>query len=643
MILPNGNYLLAVFPVLFMFILFVLYLQSSSWREAILQSSIIWGITTVLISEGLSVFKQLTFINLIFIWFLGDILIGLILYTRVKKDGFKSINKPFFNLKNIYFFVFAGILIYILITGMIAFMAPPNTTDSLTYHMSRVMHWIENQSVAAYPTTISRQIYIPPWTEYGILQFQLLTGSDRFANSIQWFSFIGCIVGVSLIARELGADTIGQFFSSVFCVTIPIAILEASSAQTDLTTAFWLVCFVYFCIHTLTQKDNSDILWTGCSLGLAVLSKTTAYLFAFPFVLLILVRVLVSPRQEQLWRWAIATAIILGINSGQYIRSYQIYNNPLGPTQVDGLKITNDIITPASITSNVVRNIVTNLWTPFDVVNRYIYDISDQIHQAIGLDENDPRTTYGQTFGIHPISLYEATAGNLLHTLLITALLIYCIIAFKERQRRVIIYVAEVLFGFLIFCAALKWQLWIPRLQAPLFILMSPIFGIVASQIKPKFIPKTIVALLFIAATPWLVAGQPRPLIGSNSVLLVERNVQYFSYYPALYEPYMLAAKRIEKMKASNVGLVTGWSDAEYPLWVYLRNYNKQLPRIEEVDVSNETKIIAVNDSYFRLFVPDVLVVTVPSILSQSSWTLDNKIYQRVWQSHYIALFVPTK
>lgn len=78
----------------------------------------------------------------------------------------------------------AGILIIILTTGLIALVAPPNSFDSMNYHMSRIMHWIQDQNVAPFPTNIIKQVNLTPGTEYDILQFQLLSGDDGLANLI---------------------------------------------------------------------------------------------------------------------------------------------------------------------------------------------------------------------------------------------------------------------------------------------------------------------------------------------------------------------------------------------------------------------------------------------------------------------------
>ena len=169
--------------------------------------------------------------------------------------------------------------------GLIALIAPPNTNDSMSYHMSRVVHWQQNHSIAHYPTHILRQIVLPPGAELAILHLQILSESDRFANLVQWLSVAAGLCGVSLIAKELGADVRGQILSVVVCATLPMVILQASSTQNDAVEAFWMTCLVYFLLVMRRRQEWFYPYLVGMSLGLALLTKATAYLLAPPFLI----------------------------------------------------------------------------------------------------------------------------------------------------------------------------------------------------------------------------------------------------------------------------------------------------------------------------------------------------------------------
>ncbi len=506
------------------------------------------------------------------------------------------------------------------------------------------MHWIQDGNVAPFPTNITKQVNLTPGTEYAILQFQLLSGGDGLANIIQWFSFIGTLIGVSLIAKELGADHNGQVLSAAFCVTIPIVILQASSTENHLSTAFWLVCFVYFSLHAFHHTRSIDILIIGLGLGLAILSKSTAYFFATPFVILIVLWVFWSKERNRIWLWVVTAVIVLAINSGEYFRDYSLYKTPLGPwvaSQEYGFN--NNIITPASITSNIIRNLALYLSTPSDRINQYLDKLVQKIHNSIGISENDPRTTWSGNlhFSVRPISFEEDLAGNPLHLLLIIGTFGYCVAFLKKTPRVALYYILAVTSGFLLFCIFLKWQDWNRRLQIPLFILGCAIAGMAVAKIRPWYISNAIVGLFLVAAIPWLIAGQPRSLIGNTNIFNVSRNEQYFAERPNAYRPYQLAAQQIEQMQVSNVGLFMGPSHYEYPLWVFLSQLHRPLPRIEHVDINNETSGLA-NSSAFRFFSPDVVVVTLSSIIADDTYKIDNQTYQRIWQSsNVIALYVP--
>ncbi len=95
------------------------------------------------------------------------------------------------------------------ITLLLGITNPPWHPDATTYHLPRILHWIQNGNLEPYPTHIDRQIWIGAGAEYFLLHLRLIAGSDRVVTLIQWLSFVGLVPVVSLLAREHGASRRG--------------------------------------------------------------------------------------------------------------------------------------------------------------------------------------------------------------------------------------------------------------------------------------------------------------------------------------------------------------------------------------------------------------------------------------------------
>lgn len=112
-----------------------------------------------------------------------------------------------------------GMAVVLLITGMIGMLAPINNWDSMTYHLPRIMHWLQNESLYHYPTGMPRQLFQSPYSEYVILHTIGLSGGDGFANGVQWFALIASAIGASLIVRELGGGMREGVLAAAFTMT----------------------------------------------------------------------------------------------------------------------------------------------------------------------------------------------------------------------------------------------------------------------------------------------------------------------------------------------------------------------------------------------------------------------------------------
>ena len=79
------------------------------------------------------------------------------------------------------------------------------------------------------------------WAEIAILNLRILWGTDKPANLVQWGSLVGSLVAVSGVARLLGIGNRGRLLAVALAVSLPAAVLQATSTQNDLVVPIgWL-------------------------------------------------------------------------------------------------------------------------------------------------------------------------------------------------------------------------------------------------------------------------------------------------------------------------------------------------------------------------------------------------------------------
>ena len=415
---------LACFALIYMTALRYSLRVAHEWdpRRSFLLACVVWGVLLTAFTEALSISHSLTRGSLSVAWGLACVASAAAYHRLGRTQERRKVLDGVSAMPNTLIALLCGAGIIVLTVGLIGLLAPPNTWDSMTYHMSRVAHWIQNQSVAHYPTNIPRQLHLALWAEFAITHFQLLTGGDRFANSVQWFSMAGSLLGVSLIAQQLGAGVVGQVVAVVFAATIPMGILQGSSTQNDYVVTLWLICVAYYTLSAIKQNryDLPLSLMIGANVGLAVLTKSTAYVYAFPFVVWGLGSAAKHLRW-QTWRPVLAVALVaLTINIGHFSRNARLYGSVLGD---DATLYTNDVVSPSVAVSNVTRNLSLHVGTPFGSVNDVLDGSVRLFLTTLGIDPNDLRTTWpGEEFRVMRSTNHEANAGDPIHMLIVLVL-----------------------------------------------------------------------------------------------------------------------------------------------------------------------------------------------------------------------------
>jgi len=588
--------LLPLLPLLSFLLTFLLLFSARSaytgrcWRASFLVASAIQILFVALSTEVLSALGHLGLAGVLAAW-CAALLALAVLFARFGAGNLSALKRPP-AIKARFSAAGLGALVValvVLVLGFIAAKAAPNNWDSMTYHLSRVVHWIQNGSVDHYPTHIFRQTFTSPLAEYLLLHLHLLSGSDHLDNLVQWSCMVGCCVGVSLMTKQLGGTARQQALAAIFCVTIPMGILQATSTQNDYVNAYTLLIFVHSLLLFLRRSDKRVALLIGVPLGLALFTKGTAYLYAAPFALWLLVSVL---RAKMSWTWKGAYLLyplfcVLVINGGYFLRNIQLYDSPLG-VKVNTSLFANQTHTPAAIASNIVRNTTLHLQTPSKEIKHHLFRAVSKLHKAMGQDLHDRRTTFGHSlFSIKRTSTHEDHAGNPLHLLSIFLCLALALVFIgRLRTSLVLPYLLSLCAAFVFFCVYLKWQPWHSRLHLPLFVLAAPVVSVVLGRTLPRPLILALATAMLLLSPQWILQNQSRPLLGARTIFNTPRESQYFANRPWLTKPYSRMAKRICEGRIRRLGLILGKNDYEYPLWVLLNRRCAGI-RIHHVKVRN--------------------------------------------------------
>jgi hypothetical protein len=450
------------------------------------------------------------------------------------------------------------------LAGLAAILSPPNSADAMAYHLPRVVYWAQSGSVAFFPTPYFNQITLQPLTEYLMLHTWLLTGGDHFINLIAWAAFVGCVIGTSAIAAALGLGTRAQAMAALFCATLPNAILQASGAKNDMLLAFWLVCAVYF-------AARRDVAFTGLAVGLALATKATGYLF----LPVLLGPVIVVPDRKRMAAW-LAAGVLL-INTPQFIRNWRLSGSPLGydSAQGDGVfRWRNESFGWKPTLSNAVRHISEQLGARSPRWNQSVYDAAIAIHRALNIDPADPATTWPGARFEPPINAnHEANANNRWHLLLIVMAAIFAVVT---RNRTFTLYAVGLLLAWLCFCAYLKWQPFLARLELPLFILAAPLAACLLQSLRLPLLQFAVCLFLFNAARPAALENWTRPLKGPRSLFVTARSDNYFSDMGQWNNraSYLESVARTAASGCRTVGIDISENQLEYPFQALLRQRN---------------------------------------------------------------------
>jgi hypothetical protein len=158
--------------------------------------------------------------------------------------------------------------------------------------------------------------------------------------------------------------------------------------------------------------------------------------------------------------------------------------------------------------------------------------------------------------------------------------LIGCLLLSRvSRNPERAVYALSIVVALIAFCAYLKWQPFMARLFLPLFVLGSPLAGLLEDILTPAILQFAACLLLLDGARLPALENWVRPLRGHASILRADRDSQYFADMKQWDNAasYREAVRRLSALKCGVIGLDISRFQLEYPLQALLREKN---PRV---------------------------------------------------------------
>src|SRR6185369_4794500 len=267
---------------------------------------------------------------------------------------------------------------------------------------------------------------------------------------------------------------------------------------------------------------------------------------------------------------------------------------------------------------------------------------------ALGLDANAPNLSFPpapEKFHLTPFQTSEDVAGNPVQLLIGVASVLLGLFtrgAQPYPRRR---YALAIVAATLVFLIVLRWQPWITRLQLPIFALSAPLTAFLPidsrgrppARILATALTAALALLLLYFAWPALWRNSIRPLVfipGAGSIWVKSADGILFTSRPDLRLQYQAAVDYALQHDDSQIGLVMGVDDWEYPLWRSLRHSGIADLRMEHIGVPNPRM-----PKPYPLgpFDPTLVITTVN--VRPAEMTIDGKLWHRKLELPSLAIY----
>lgn len=580
-------------------LLFIKLHNPKDRTAAFFECIVVWNLWSFVLAEVLSGMKLLTAPAVAAGWGILDIvLIGFIIvawHRGGRISGFAAeLGQAVSNNKLLWI---AGMIVL----GL-AVLTVPYNWDSMTYHLPRMMHWVQNRSVDHYAANDIRQLASPVLAEFINVQVYLLSGKrDILLNLLQAVSYLVNSWIIYRIAGKIGADRRHAYLSALLFMTMPIAFAEALNTQVDLFATLWMLIFVYCFIDLFeTDKLTADrdtlqkCLMMAACVALGYLAKPSVDVGMAVLLFCLLIRCV---RRHDAWQVLLKLAVcalpvVLLPLIPEWVRNYHTFSS-LGDSSVGSGQLVGTLA-PNYVALNFIKNCVQNC------PSKYLYD-SDElmpkivrgIARVLRADINAPSISAGgyvYELSEPPVYNHDSATGPVVMILAVLCFILYLLRREKTRSAGNSYTLYSVL-PFVVFCVIVRWSPFITRFMVTYLAMLCPMIGYQIQQMSAegkmkRFRDAAVPIIYFLCLTELFSLTRFHQEMWHEEAST--RPVGYFAHNTEIRPEYVEVFSWINEKGYSALGIKVGELSFEYPIWVMTESPNI---RIENVLVQNKSAV----------------------------------------------------
>lgn len=598
-------------------------------------SFVLWYGYLVILTEGLSVFEAIGRKGVYAGWivFLGACVVILLISRKefiALVQAFCSDFKAFcIGVRGDFCscFLLLSTVVVLLKSTFLAVTTVPNNWDSMTYHLSRIMYWIEHRTLAFFYTPIDRQLWVPGFAEYVNLHTILLCDGDFFVNLLQNLSAYGCVILLFGILRKYFRRSVKVSLMAAFLVaTMNQFFAESATTQTDVVSAFVLLSVITIVFefaeqeHLTLNRYNTFmflVMGLGCGIMYGVKSNAAVPLGLFALTVLIY-RITRKDRLPVLLLDTILAAVAAVLTAlPVFLRNYLYYGDILAKKYSTTISIGTG--NPAYVFVNVLKNISTSgtsKWNA-DILCRCVCKIAE----VLGVDVNAPSIRFEKNVYSLGYSVSMDNCSAAILTLLILSGTVVGICRLVKHRAKEDVFAGLFILQFYVTTAIVRWQPWVVRLLIPTLLLAS-IASVYFMDVcvnawinrRGKLAPlKTCIMVLVVFVS---LTGCQEVFLTASIKSHFDNNDRFDRYFYGhdMNGPYSAMCTLIDEASCDSIGFYTGHDSYQYP--VLARYYGKGV-RIENVMLGSEQEAVA-PDRFTEGFVPDAVIVADHSLDADS-------------------------